>query len=60
MEMEHVILSWEPVYARLGGADHVVTAPVLQVPGVLVVLMLANAEMEQDAIMKQVSEDALP
>lgn len=59
MEMEHVIHRWEPVYARLGGVDHVVTALVLQAPGALAVLILVNAEMEQDAIMKQVSLIAL-
>lgn len=59
MEMEHVTHSLEPVYARLGGVDHVVIAPALQAPGVLTALILANAEMEQDATMKQVSEIAL-
>lgn len=56
MGMEHVTLSWEPVYARLDGGDHAVTALVHQAHGVLVVLIHANVKMEQDAIMKQVSE----
>ena len=41
--------------ARLDGVVPAVTAHVHQVPGELVVLILASVAMEQDVIMKQVS-----